>query len=423
MPTTPTRIDGFTQRRSGEYTVAPPHRSGAAFSEARRLGDREGEAAVEADAVGEAAVVAHAGGHVRRAQVLVAGDARLAGEAGPALPADADPRARLQVPDLGPEGRDRAHDLVAGDHRVAAHAPVAVHEVDVAVADAAVADPDLDVVRAQRGGLVHERLEGALLRVGGVGVEAHSPNLASRPPGRRPKRSNIARDARAPIARPAPTPRRSTRPTTSPPLRQEFVLPEGVVYLDGNSLGALPRRTVERLREVTEREWGRDLIRSWNANGWIDLPARVAGLLAPLIGASADEVAVADSTSVNVFKLLAGGLRLRPGPARRSSPRRRTSPPTSTSRRGSRACSATWSCASSRATACATRSASDVAVLLLTHVDFRTGRDPRHGRPDPGGPRRRARSRSGTSPTARERCPWTSTAPRPTSPWAAATST
>ena len=96
-------------------------------------------------------------------------------------------------------------------------------------------------------------------------------------------------------------------------LRQEFVLPEGVVYLDGNSLGALPRRTPERLREVTEREWGRDLIRSWNANGWIDLPGRVAGLIAPLIGASADEVAVADSTSVNVFKLLAGALRLRLG--------------------------------------------------------------------------------------------------------------
>jgi kynureninase len=96
-------------------------------------------------------------------------------------------------------------------------------------------------------------------------------------------------------------------------LRQEFVLPEGVVYLDGNSLGALPRGAAERLRDVVEREWGRDLIRSWNANGWIDLPGRVAGLLAPLIGASADEVAVADSTSVNVFKLLAGGLRLRPG--------------------------------------------------------------------------------------------------------------
>ena len=68
-----------------------------------------------------------------------------------------------------------------------------------------------------------------------------------------------------------------------------------------------------RLRDVVEREWGERLIRSWNESGWIDLPARVAGRLAPLVGAAADEVAVADSTSVNLFKLLAGALRLRPG--------------------------------------------------------------------------------------------------------------
>ena len=97
------------------------------------------------------------------------------------------------------------------------------------------------------------------------------------------------------------------------PFRDEFVLPEGLVYLDGNSLGALPRRTPERLREVAEGEWGRGLVRSWNAAGWIDLPARVASRIAPLVGATADEVAVADSTSLNLFKLLAGALALRPG--------------------------------------------------------------------------------------------------------------
>jgi kynureninase len=96
-------------------------------------------------------------------------------------------------------------------------------------------------------------------------------------------------------------------------LREEFALPQGVVYLDGNSLGGLPRAAVARLRDVVEREWGERLIRSWNESGWIDLPARVAGRLAPLVGAAADEVAVADSTSVNLFKLLAGALRLRPG--------------------------------------------------------------------------------------------------------------
>ena len=96
-------------------------------------------------------------------------------------------------------------------------------------------------------------------------------------------------------------------------VRDDFLLPEGIVYLDGNSLGPMPRRTVDRVRAVTEDEWGRGLIRSWNDHGWIDLPGRIAGALAPLLGASVDEVAVADSTSVNLFKLLAGAARLRPG--------------------------------------------------------------------------------------------------------------
>jgi kynureninase len=96
-------------------------------------------------------------------------------------------------------------------------------------------------------------------------------------------------------------------------LRDAFALPEGVVYLDGNSLGARPRAAAVRVRDVVERQWGEGLIRSWNTHGWIDLPARVAAQLAPLVGAAADEVAVADSTSVNLFKLLAGALRLRPG--------------------------------------------------------------------------------------------------------------
>ncbi len=103
------------------------------------------------------------------------------------------------------------------------------------------------------------------------------------------------------------------RADTLAPLRAEFILPEGVVYLDGNSLGPPPRRAVERVRAVAEDEWGHGLVRSWNDRGWIDLPARVAEGLAPLLGATRDEVAVADSTSVNLFKLLAGAVRLRPG--------------------------------------------------------------------------------------------------------------
>src|SRR5271170_5564475 len=95
--------------------------------------------------------------------------------------------------------------------------------------------------------------------------------------------------------------------------RDRFELPPGVIYLDGNSLGALPRRTAGRLAELVRAEWGRDLITSWNKNGWIDLPSRVGDKIARLIGAGPGEVVVADSTSVNLFKLLSGALDLAPG--------------------------------------------------------------------------------------------------------------
>lgn len=95
--------------------------------------------------------------------------------------------------------------------------------------------------------------------------------------------------------------------------REEFALPDGLIYLDGNSLGALPRAAAARAADVVGREWGQGLIRSWNDAAWIDLPARVGGLIAGLIGAHADEVVAADSTSVNLFKLAAGALSLRPG--------------------------------------------------------------------------------------------------------------
>ena len=94
--------------------------------------------------------------------------------------------------------------------------------------------------------------------------------------------------------------------------REQFELPDGVIYLDGNSLGALPKKTAARLNDVIRREWGGDLIRSWNAAGWIDLPHRVGGKIARLIGAAAAEVVVADSTSINLFKVLAAALKLNP---------------------------------------------------------------------------------------------------------------
>jgi len=96
------------------------------------------------------------------------------------------------------------------------------------------------------------------------------------------------------------------------PWRDRFDIPDGVVYLDGNSLGPLPKATRARLAEVVDREWGQDLIRSWTANDWIGLPRRVGALIAKVIGAAADEVVAADSTSVNIFKLAAAALSLRP---------------------------------------------------------------------------------------------------------------
>jgi kynureninase len=94
--------------------------------------------------------------------------------------------------------------------------------------------------------------------------------------------------------------------------RDGFVLPEGLVYLDGNSLGALPKDAERRVREVMTRQWGQDLIKSWNVHDWIGAPARVGAKIARLIGAKPSEVVVADSTSLNVFKVLHAALRLKP---------------------------------------------------------------------------------------------------------------
>ena len=94
--------------------------------------------------------------------------------------------------------------------------------------------------------------------------------------------------------------------------RAGFRLADGVRYLDGNSLGALQHTVAERVHEVVDREWGHGLIGSWNDAGWIELPRRIAARIAPLLGAEPDEVAVTDSTSANLFKALSAARRLRP---------------------------------------------------------------------------------------------------------------
>ena len=94
--------------------------------------------------------------------------------------------------------------------------------------------------------------------------------------------------------------------------RDGFVLPDGVIYLDGNSLGPLQPAVADRVAEVVRSEWGQGLIRSWNDAGWVTLAERIAGRLAPLVGADADEIAVTDSTSANLFKALAATRELTP---------------------------------------------------------------------------------------------------------------
>ncbi|MBN8845712.1 MAG: kynureninase [Sphingomonadales bacterium] len=96
------------------------------------------------------------------------------------------------------------------------------------------------------------------------------------------------------------------------PLRDRFDLPEGMLYLDGNSLGAMPKDASARAHYVVTREWGADLIKSWNSAGWFDLPVRLGDKLAPLIGAAPGEVVICDSTSQNLFKVLSAAVALRP---------------------------------------------------------------------------------------------------------------
>lgn len=96
-------------------------------------------------------------------------------------------------------------------------------------------------------------------------------------------------------------------------LRQQFALPDGIIYLDGNSLGALPMATPQHLDNLVRRQWGQDLIASWNRHNWIGAPERIGAAIAPLVGAQIHEVIVTDSVSVNLLKLLAGALSLRPG--------------------------------------------------------------------------------------------------------------
>ncbi|MFF7319011.1 kynureninase [Streptomyces albogriseolus] len=160
--------------------------------------------------------------------------------------------------------------------------------------------------------------------------------------------------------------------------RAEFVLdgPDGAVYLDGNSLGALPVAVPGRVADVVGRQWGEMRIRSWTESGWWTAPERIGDRIAPLVGAAAGQIVVGDSTSVNVFKALVGAVRLaqETGPGRDEILVDATTFPTDGYIAGSAA----------RMTGCTLRPVEPsqvpgalgerTAAVLLNHVDYRTGR-------------------------------------------------
>jgi kynureninase len=161
------------------------------------------------------------------------------------------------------------------------------------------------------------------------------------------------------------------------PLRDQFELPEsGLVYLDGNSLGVCPKATAARVADVVQGEWGQGLIRSWNNAGWIDLPQRVGDKIARLVGAGPGELVAADSTSVNLFKVLAAALAIQKAlaPARRVIVSETHNFPTDLYI--AQALAREHGCELQLvddAAALATALGADTAVLMLTHVNYRNG--------------------------------------------------
>jgi kynureninase len=168
-------------------------------------------------------------------------------------------------------------------------------------------------------------------------------------------------------------------------LRALFALPDGVIYVDGNSLGALPRATPARVARAVEAEWGEGLIRSWNEAGWIALPQRVGDRIGALVGARPGETVAADSTSVNLFKVLHAAARIvraaaeaaPAAPARRVIVSERQNFPTDLYIAEGLCRELGWSLELLEADAIPGRLAPgrghDVAVVMLTQVNYRSG--------------------------------------------------
>jgi kynureninase len=158
-------------------------------------------------------------------------------------------------------------------------------------------------------------------------------------------------------------------------LRDAFDLPTGVIYLDGNSLGVLPKATPARVAKAVTQEWGQDLIRSWNSAGWFSLPQRVGDKIATLIGAGAGQVVAADSTSINLYKVLFAALSMARAahPHKRKVVSERSNFPTDLYIAESLCKERGFSLELVESDAVLGALQDDVAVLMLTHVNYRTG--------------------------------------------------
>jgi kynureninase len=158
-------------------------------------------------------------------------------------------------------------------------------------------------------------------------------------------------------------------------LRDQFSLPEGTIYLDGNSLGVMPRTTPARVADVVTREWGQDLIQSWNKAGWFAMPLAVGDKIARLLGAGTGEVVAADSTSINLFKVLSAAIHI----ARADAPQRtkvvseRSNFPTDLYIAEALCQQHGLELVLVDTEDIAAALSADVAVLMLTHVNYRTG--------------------------------------------------
>jgi kynureninase len=158
-------------------------------------------------------------------------------------------------------------------------------------------------------------------------------------------------------------------------LRHQFDLPAGVIYLDGNSLGALPKTAPARVAQAITHEWGHDLIKSWNSADWFTLPQRVGDKIARVIGAQPGEVVAADSTSINLFKVLAAALHIAAAdhPHKKKIVSERSNFPTDLYIAEALCKERGYMLQLVEAEEIAAALQADVAVLMLTHVNYRTG--------------------------------------------------